>query len=1351
MSEDPHSSPECDLLFGVLAFRAELITIEDLRKALEAAPCSSKDTLVRQGRLPAGMIRPLQLLAQAHLSCRPNVSWLDLLAEYPDLQGLLSSRLANSHTAQASRAPAEQDMSASTVAPSFTAPSLPPSDLTQDPETQSSAAPFVWQGGPCRYRRLGLHAKGGLGAVYQARDEELGRLVALKEIQDRHADHPQTQARFVFEAEVTGNLEHPGIVPVYGLGCYPDGRPFYAMRFIHGKSLDEEINRFHEADQPGRDPGERALALRGLLGRFVAVCNAVAYAHSRGVVHRDIKPGNVMLGEFGETLVVDWGLAKHIDRRAGGVSPLSASPASDAGASDSELSQVATARRSPAATVAGTVVGTPAYMPPEQALGQHEQVGPCSDVYSLGATLYHLLTGRRPFSGGSVKDLLDRVARGDCPPVRQVKPAVPAALEAICRKAMAIEPGQRYESARALAEEVERWLADEPVLAHREPLTDRMRRWGRRHRSLVSGGVALLLAGVLGLGLGLWAVAHEQAHTAAERDRAVRAEQEARTNLEQAQANLARAQKAEEAAKTSLKRAEANLKLAKKAVDECFNVAREHPLFQEPRMEKARKLLLEKTLPFYKNFRSQRPDDRALQWEEADQWFRVGIIEQALVRKEARRAYEKARDLYGKLVVAYPGVDQYQKDLASTHNNLGLLLHELGKYEDALNEFARARDLQARLVEDHPRVLPYKRGLATAHQNLGLLLDDLGKSEGALKEYNRALVIQVRLVCAAPDWPQYQDDLARTHNHLALVLLSLGKTEEALKEHQRARDLRDKLVKAYPTVTGFRKELATTHNNLGLVLKRLGKREEALLEYRQARDQLASLARVNPDVPAYRHDLTRAQANLANMLKDLGKREQALQEGRQACALQDELVKAHPDVPGYRNDLARMHNSLGGLLADLGQGGEALKEFQQAREIHARLARAQPDVPTYQQDLAGTYHNLASLLQTLGKHEEALRQFRQARDIRAKLVEAHPDLPEYQQELAATRQRLGLLLRLLGRHQQALKEFSQERGLRARLAKADPELLSYQSSLATTCYNLGALLNDMQQPRQARKELQQALDLRTNLVKAQPDSADYQTDLAATHYGLGQVLGALARPREALREYGKAREIQTRLVQTHASVPANREALARTCLSRGVLLMQLDQLSASLADLNEALVQTEELRRLLPRNPEAPGFVFFGLVSRASVLTRLGEQRDADIDWSRAMRLAPVSQRPVVRVRRAYSRARAGDYRRAAAEAGDLARSPLPGAALYVLASIQALDAASVSRDQSRPLPEREKQADLWARQALALLEGARRGGYFKDPGKTAHLKGDNDLAFLRSRDDFRLWLKRLEGRAGRP
>ncbi len=214
------------------------------------------------------------------------------------------------------------------------------------------------------------HARGGLGAVFVALDAELNREVALKQILEKHADDPVSRARFLLEAEVTGGLEHPGIVPVYGLGTYGDGRPYYAMRFIRGDSLKEAVDRFHADAALKSDPGRRSLELRKLLRRFIDVCNAIEYAHSRGVLHRDIKPGNIIVGKHGETLVVDWGLAKARGRVG-------------AGESSEERPLVPTSASGNAETLPGSALGTPAYMSPEQARGDVEHLGPRSDVYSL--------------------------------------------------------------------------------------------------------------------------------------------------------------------------------------------------------------------------------------------------------------------------------------------------------------------------------------------------------------------------------------------------------------------------------------------------------------------------------------------------------------------------------------------------------------------------------------------------------------------------------------------------------------------------------------------------------------------------------------------------------------------------------------------------------------------------------------------------------------------------------------------------------------------------------------------------------------------------------------------------------
>lgn len=334
-----------------------------------------------------------------------------------------------------------------------------------------------------RYRRERLLFRGGLGEVFVARDAELNREVALKEIRGRRARDAVSRERFLAEAELTGNLEHPGIVPVYGLGAYPDGRPYYAMRLIRGESLKEAIDRFHRTPVA---PGERARIEQGLLRRFLAVCDAIAYAHSRGVIHRDLKPDNIMLGKFGETMVVDWGLAKCV------------------GGTDSAGPNVEDPLCTPHAGVGlvnqfSAASGTPVFMSPEQTRGEGRRIGPASDVYSLGATLYTLLTGQAPFQGESVPAIFRAVQQGDFPPPRAVRPDVPRSLDAICLKAMAPRPEDRYARVQDLSDDLERWLADEPVSAFREPWTLRLRRWLSRHRTPVAAAAAMIVIATISL------------------------------------------------------------------------------------------------------------------------------------------------------------------------------------------------------------------------------------------------------------------------------------------------------------------------------------------------------------------------------------------------------------------------------------------------------------------------------------------------------------------------------------------------------------------------------------------------------------------------------------------------------------------------------------------------------------------------------------------------------------------------------------------------------------------------------------------------------------------------------------
>ncbi len=838
-----------------------------------------------------------------------------------------------------------------------------------------------------RFRVLRPLAKGGLGQVLVARDLELYREVALKEILPEHSHKQDSRYRFLLEAEITGRLEHPGIVPVYGLGRYPDGRPYYAMKFITGVSFLEALKAFH-ADLAGNAPvGELLTRFRQLVTRFVGVCQTIHFAHTRGVLHRDLKPANIMLGEFGETLVVDWGLAKALGAAGQESSPPSGGDGAGGGSTAIQLMLSGTGSE----TRAGSVMGTPAYMSPEQGAGKGDQAGPASDVYSLGATLYCIITGRPAFQGGKPFELVRRVVAGEFQQPCALKPWIPKPLDAIVLKAMANDPVNRYATAKALADDLERFLADEPVVALPETWTMRAGRWLRRHRSLVmTGAGALALVTLVSLVAAFW-INSARRREAAAKERAVQLFAQARGS-----------------------------------VDTWMSGVGEIVRFY-PGVQRTRERLLKEAANAYTGFAEQSPDDPLLRLEQARTLIRLADVQQTLADyAAAQNTLERGRRILDTLAKEPNPPSDWQLEAGRTASRLAFSKAVQGSPSDGDEEFriatefferygkknsdsealaladattattwaeflvqgerwdeADARLERARklfpLAERGEQADAARSGLAQAQALSGQIAEHRGQWDEALELFGGALLTLEELRKQTGD-PGGLDRLADTRVRLAAVLRALGREQDEAAAYLAAIDDYTQLVAAFPDVPHLRENVALTRVDLAQLLERNAQSRSAQPQVLEALAELRRLTAAPDPLPRYFETLAAALSVGARVDWNLGDKVRAEEAFREAAGLYNLLADEFPDVSAYRvrrsvtqSQLARL------LLAEKPDEAFTLWDAVEA-ELNPLASAAEPDNAA-RAILAGALVQRGFEELRLGKSDEAQPRLTRAAEL----------------------------------------------------------------------------------------------------------------------------------------------------------------------------------------------------------------------------------------------------------------------------------------------------------------------------------------------------------------------------------
>jgi serine/threonine protein kinase/tetratricopeptide (TPR) repeat protein len=821
--------------------------------------------------------------------------------------------------------------------------------------------------------------RGGMGVVYESQQLSLDRRVALKVLPMAGILDPRQLQRFKNEAQAAAQLQHPHIVPVYAVGC-ERGVHYYAMQYIDGRSLADVLDDLRSGQHEGRkspsdplteaDPPQRlprTTAIEALSTApatkdaefFVTVARwglqaagALAHAHERGVLHRDVKPGNVLLDERGDVWIADFGLA-----------------------------QVETGTH---LTRTGDVPGTLRYMSPEQALGKRALVDHRTDIYSLGATLYELATLEPVFSGRDREELLREIAFDDPLPPRRWNKAIPSDLETILLKALEKQPSDRYATAEELADDLQRFVDDRPIQARRPNLRERGVRWLRRHKPLAVSGLVLLAASVVVLAAStIW--------IAGERDAARTAAANARLQAEIAYQARVQADRQRELA-------EHNVRLAIAALDAIYLRLADERMSRDERPAQDDDDMLHKALAFFIEFAKENEASPQVKHEVAQAYFRIGDIQSRLGRNhETREAYVRGIALAGELAAELPHHPGQQYQLAEGKMRLGYQLRSFDDLRAAKENFDQAATILRRLVDSLPDDRECRSLLADAHNNQGLVLAALGRELDAEQAYRRAIALR--------NGPQSDHDARQArfdylfsmiHMNLAYTLAQLGRLDEAENADRQAVALAEETVAMAPADSHYGDNLARCYNNLAHVMSRTGRLGDAESTYWRSLELRHKLADSFPNVPSYRSELAKVQNNLAGVLTDSGRFDLAGEAYREVVRNARTLVQTAPELPEYRHLLATGLSNLGTTANNSGRSSDAARAFSEAVALFEALGVESPGMPEYRWLLAQARSSLGMSQAGVGQMKQAQATHLAAIATLEALIADFPSVPDYQ-------------------------------------------------------------------------------------------------------------------------------------------------------------------------------------------------------------------------------------------------------------------------------------------------------------------------------------------------------------------